>query len=96
MKNVFYLQKTAWSLLKDDKNYDKELIIDILCELAILKFLFCNLANKEAPHPTNKKIPSPRDIGMFLCTSSPLNGLNSLSQPKKFCQPPLTFHSYIY
>ena len=27
MKNVFYLQKTAWSLLKDDKNYDKELII---------------------------------------------------------------------
>ena len=87
MKNVFYLQKTAWSLLKDDKNYDKELIIDILCELAILKFLFCNLANKEAPHPTNKKIPSPRD---------PLNGQNSLSQPKKFCQPPLTFHSYIY
>ena len=36
MKCVFYLKKTAWSLLKDDKNHDKELIIDILCELATL------------------------------------------------------------
>ena len=36
MKCVFYLKKTAWSLLKDDKNHYKELIIDILCELATL------------------------------------------------------------